>query len=100
MASMWLNGCLNDLDVLWVDLQMASVWLNELDAWWVDSQMVSGLLIVCYDVLQVGSQMVSLYLIEGECGLEVWLVDSVQELGWRQLVFQCETLEVEERMIC
>lgn len=55
MASVWLSRCLNDLDVLCED-----------------SLMASGLLIVgddVLDILQVGSQMVSLCLIRDECGL-------------------------------
>ena len=44
--------------------------------------------------------MVSRLLIGSEYGLDVLQVDSDWELEWRQLVFQCEMLEVEERMIC
>ena len=98
MASVWLGGCLDVLDVLLEDSQMVSVWLSEcltgLDVLCVDSQMASGSLMVGDDVVDV--LQVSLCLIGGDCGLEV----SAQKLGWRQLVFQCETLEVEERMIC
>ena len=66
--------------------------------------MVSGLLLIVsvdvLDVLLLGSQMVLWWLIGSEYGLEVWPVASAQELGWRQLVFQREKLEVEEGMIC
>ena len=66
--------------------------------------MVSGLLLIVsvdvLDVLLLGSQMVLWWLIGSEYGLEVWPVALAQELGWRQLVFQREKLEVEEGMIC
>ena len=89
-----------------VGSQMVSMWMGEclyVNVVCVDSQRVSGLLIGSVDVLDVllvGSEMVSGLLIGSEYGLDVLQIDLERELGWRQLVFQCEMLEVEERMIC
>ena len=84
-------------------LGLLSRHLHGLDVLQVGKQRVSGWLTGCVDgpdVLLVGSQMVFGLLIGSEYGLDVLLVDLDWELGWRQLVFHCEKLEVEERMIC
>ena len=116
-VSGWLSGHLCERDVflrlivclygLVVESQMVlgllSRHLHGLDVLQVGTQRVSGWLIECLDgldVLLVGSQMVFGLLIGSEYGLDILLVDLEWGLGWRQLVFHCEKLEVEERMIC